>query len=200
MERLAPLNQLSVKQKKEWGEILTGFEMKNAYTVTDAAGREVLLAAEEGGSTLARLFLKALRPFEMLIAAPEGAPIIRLHRPFRFYFHEIDVTDAGGNALGSIKKRFAWVRRRYDVLDARGALTYTLFGPILKPWTFFIRRGDTEVGTIAKKWSGLGKEAFTKADNFGIEFPSTADPRQKAVLLGAVFLIDFVHFESKGNG
>jgi len=200
MERLALLNQLSVQQKKEWGEILTGFEMKNAYTVTDASGREVLLAAEEGGSTLARLFLKGLRPFDMLIAAPEGAPILHLHRPFRFYFHEIGVNDAGGNALGSIQKRFAWVRRRYDVLDARGSLIYTLFGPILKPWTFFIKRGDAEVGKIAKKWSGLGKEAFTKADNFGIKFPSTADPRQKAVLLGAVFLIDFVHFESKGNG
>ena len=48
---------------------------------------------------------------------------------------------------------------------------------------------------ITKKWSGLGKEMFTDADHFGVEFPERADIALKAVLLGAVFLIDFAHFE-----
>jgi hypothetical protein len=45
------------------------------------------------------------------------------------------------------------------------------------------------VGKISKQWSGLAKEMFTDADNFGISFPMDLDVRIKAVLLGAVFLI-----------
>lgn len=33
------------------------------------------------------------------------------------------------------------------------------------------------------------------ADNFGVTFPPDATPELKAVLLGAVFLIDFMFFE-----
>ena len=85
---------------------------------------------------------------------------------------------------------------REDLVTAKEI--FQLFGPILHPWTFQIRSRGVEVGAIKKKWSGLATEAFTKADNFGVQFPPDADPQLKAVLLGAVFLIDFCHFE-KGN-
>ena len=52
---------------------------------------------------------------------------------------------------------------------------------------------------IQKKWSGLAKEAFTDADNFGVTFPPDWPVEKKTLALGAVFLIDFVHFEDKGN-
>merc|ERR1712062_708350 len=55
--------------------------------------------------------------------------------------------------------------------------------------------GSTEVGKISKQWSGLLKEAFTDADNFGISFPMDLDVRMKAVCLAACFLIDFMYFE-----
>ncbi|MBU2530993.1 MAG: scramblase, partial [Elusimicrobia bacterium] len=56
-------------------------------------------------------------------------------------------------------------------------------------------KNDVEVGKIIKKWSGLGKEAFTDADNFNITFPQGIDVKQKAILLGALFLIDLLYFE-----
>jgi len=43
--------------------------------------------------------------------------------------------------------------------------------------------------------SRFAKEAFTDADNFGITFPLDLDVKVKAVLVGAVFLIDFMFFE-----
>ena len=45
------------------------------------------------------------------------------------------------------------------------------------------------IGKISKHWSGILKEAFADADNFGIQFPMDLDVKIKAVLLGAVFLI-----------
>jgi len=74
-----------------------------------------------------------------------------------------------------------------------------LFGPILHPWTFEIREGEEVFGKITKKWSGLLKEGFTDADNFGVTFPADWPNEIKAILLGAVFLIDFVHFEDKND-
>jgi len=56
-----------------------------------------------------------------------------------------------------------------------------------------------QVGIITKQWSGIGKEAFTDADNFGISFPLDLDVKVKATLLGALFLIDFMYFETQNQ-
>lgn len=45
------------------------------------------------------------------------------------------------------------------------------------------------MGKITKQWSGLSREMFTDADQFGINFPMDLDVRMKAVLLGACILI-----------
>ncbi|XP_073215842.1 phospholipid scramblase 1-like isoform X2 [Lepidochelys kempii] len=55
------------------------------------------------------------------------------------------------------------------------------------------------VGRISKQWSGFVREAFTDADNFGIQFPLDLDVKMKAVMIGACFLIDFMFFEQTGN-
>lgn len=48
---------------------------------------------------------------------------------------------------------------------------------------------ESVVGKISKQWSGFVREAFTDADNFGIQFPLDLDVKMKAVMLGACFLI-----------
>ncbi|UCD91407.1 MAG: scramblase [Desulfobacterales bacterium] len=202
MERLNNAQSLVIKQKKEWGEILTGFETRNKYNIMDGWGNQVFEAEEESGSLatiLARFFLTYLRPFTMSIFSADGNELFTLKRPFRFYFHELDIYESGGVLLGKIKRRFALLRRIYAVMDRNDREIFQIFGPILRPWTFLIKKNDQEQGKIVKKWSGLGKEIFTDADNFGINFPKALDANQKAVFLGALFLIDFVHFEKKQN-
>lgn len=199
MKKLEQLDSLVITQKKEWGEILTGFETKNKYLVRDNDGNALYYAAEVGGSLLLRIFLKALRPFTLAVLSENGDVILRVKRPFRFMFHEAEIVDSNENSLGSLKRRFSILRKEYSVFDSAGNEIYQLFGPLLKPWTFFIKNNGEEYGKITKKWSGLLKEAFTDADNFGVTFPAHWDVRLKALFLGAVFLIDFVHFENKGS-
>ncbi len=79
--------------------------------------------------------------------------------------------------------------------DVRGGEMYRIFGPFFHPWTFHILHNNRRLGTIAKKWGGIGKELFTAADNFNVTFPAGSDVNQKSVLLGALFLIDMLHFE-----
>lgn len=199
MDKLQSISTLVVSQQKEWGEILTGFETKNKYVVSDASGNRMYLAAEEAGSTLLRLFLKAGRPFTIVVLTENNEVVLRVIRPFRFYFHRVEIVDSQGKLLGVIQKRFSLLRRIYSVFNSEGKEEFKLLGPISHPWTFNIINNGVEYGKITKKWSGLLKEGFTVADNFGVVFPEEWDVKQKAVFLGAVFLIDFVHFENKGN-
>ena len=197
MDKLDGLSGLMVHQQKEWGEIVTGFETKNKYAVCDESEQQLYFAAEKKGSLLVRLFLKACRPFYLEVLNEQGAMVINVTRPFRFFFHQAAVRDNQGNILGVIKKKFSILRRKYSVLDQNEQEIYQLYGPMLKPWTFIIRDDNREYGKITKEWSGLLKESFTDADNFGVTFPEDWNVAKKGLFLGAVFLIDFVHFENK---
>ncbi|WNG59782.1 scramblase [Archangium gephyra] len=201
---LAPLlhqNALRVRQKKEWGEILTGFEGRNAYEVVGDDGRTLFYAGEVGGGLglwLLRTFLKAKRPFTLELKTPSGATVLRLRRPWRFWLSTLEVEDGDGRLLGHIQQRFRFFTRAYDVLGPNGEELAHLRGPFFRPWTFVIEEGGREVGTIAKRWSGFGKELFTDADNFGVQFDGASrDARLRPLAVAATFLIDFVHFENR---
>ena len=197
LEKLRDVTVLAVRQQTEWVEALASFETQNRYAVLDGAGRELFYAAEHSG-LLGWWTLQSHRPFTVDVLDREGRPVLVLRRPFRLYFHELEVRDGEGRLLGAVRRRsrvFALLRRIYSVCDADGRETLALFGPVLHPWTFRIMADATETGRITKQWSGVGKEMFTDADHFGVELPADAEPNVKAVLLAAVFLIDFVHFE-----
>ncbi len=193
---------LKIQQCKEWGEILTGFETRNRYRIMDSWGNQLFDAEEVSGSIftlLSRLMLNWLRPFTITIYSENGEELFSLKRPFRFYFHQVMICKPNGAILGKVTRRFTLLRRNYSVTDKADRDVFSLIGPIFRPWTFLIHHNHNEAGKIVKKWSGLAKEAFTDADDFGIHFPKEISTEQKALLLGAVFLIDFVHFEMKSN-
>ena len=196
MNQLVESEGLLIRQKKDWSEIVISWERANRYLVTDTTGKELYQAAEVGGSVILRQLLRMMRPFTVEVRDFAGQLVFTVRRPWRWYFHEVVVSDANGEALGTVRRRFSWLRRCYNVLDPNGQQCFELLGPILRPWTFLVRRDGIELGAIRKKWSGLLKEAFTGADNFGIAWPREMHECEKAILLGAVFLIDFLHFEN----
>lgn len=196
-------HRLSVRQRKRWIEILTSFDARNTYAVYDDVGNPVLNVQEQGkgfGNFLKRVFLGAMRPFTSHVEDMTGQRLLlQLRRPFRFYFHRLEVRDADGTLLGSIDRNWTWFRRKYTVTGAQGDVVATLLGPFWRPWTFKILPpgSEQEVGLIQKKWSGLGKELFTQADNFWIQFDAVNDPALRALFFSATVLIDVVHFEKK---
>lgn len=203
-QRFAGYQQLTVRQKKRWLEILTSWEVKNTYEVFDGSGAPVLRVREQGSgllSILKRMFLGPMRPLHVLVTEIlSSQPVLELRRPFRFIFHRIEVSLPGsGAALGVVHKRWSWFRRIYDIENEHGQVIAELFGPILKPWTFEIRVNDQAVGAVRKRWSGLGKEMFSDADNFGVDLSGIHDPKLKLLAFAAVVLIDVVHFENSKN-
>lgn len=202
LQKFKETGALKIEQLKEWGEILTGFETRNKYRIMDSWGNVFFEAEEVSGSIftlLSRLMLTWLRPFTITIFSENGTELFVLKRSFRFYFHQVVISKPNGALLGKVTRQFTLFRRNYSVIDKADREVFSLLGPILRPWTFLIHHNHEEAGKIVKKWSGLAKESFTDADNFGIHFPRGIDTEKKALLLGAVFLIDFVHFEKKSN-
>ncbi|MEJ7603076.1 MAG: phospholipid scramblase-related protein [Kofleriaceae bacterium] len=193
--------RLSVRQRKRWLEILFSWESNNHYQVFDQNEHPVFEVREQGkglGNLIKRLVMGPLRWFTADVESlAQQRALLSLRKPFRFIFHRLDVATPDGTHLGAIQKRWTWFRRKYSVEDASGQEVATLFGPVFRPWTFKIRMAgsDQEVGLLQKKWSGLGKELFSDADNFWIQLENIENPQLRALLFSATVLIDVVHFE-----
>jgi uncharacterized protein YxjI len=189
---------VKVSQKKEWLEVLTDFESRNRFTI-DFDGRDGVLLAAEESSGWTRFFLGSMRPYTLVIQTREKKPVLRMHAPFRFIHREISVMEANDKLLGTVRKRFTFLHTRYDVFDTNGRAIFEIARGFVKAWTFTIRRDGRDVAVIAKRWSGLGREMFTDSDRFQLQFPEITDPAERKILLGALFLFDFTHFEESGG-
>jgi uncharacterized protein YxjI len=69
-----------------------------------------------------------------------------------------------------------------------------------KGWNFQITSSTgEELGSITKKWAGLGKELFTNADTYVIALSAGAAgrPDVAALLLAAGLAVDTVYREKK---
>lgn len=169
---------------------------KKEYFVSDSNGKG-LYKAVGNWSLPGQGFFQFSYQFTLDVRTLDGRIVLELVKPVWSFFPRLEAFDAKNKPLGIIRKRFSVLRRVYSVLDASGHEIFQLFGPILHPWTFQIMKGGFEIGKITKKWSGFLKEQFTRADNFAVIFPRELDVVQKSLLMGAVFLIDLIHFEKK---
>ena len=87
---VASRNKIVVKQRKELGEILFGFETRNRYDLLDESGTPIGQAAEEGGgigTALLRNFLGSGRACTLHILDNDGKELGRGVKPFRFFFY-----------------------------------------------------------------------------------------------------------------
>ncbi len=197
--RFARYQRLAVRQRKKWLEILLSLELRNTYDVFDETEVAVFKVQEVGSGVLGllgRLILGTTRPFRVAVTdLTTGEIVLQLVRPYRFIFHELEVRASNGEKIGKIRRRWSWVRRIYSIEDAQGNEVATLLGPFLKPWTFEIKQGEKTIGQVQKKWSGLGKELFSDADNFGVDLGKIKDPTLKSLAFASIVLIDVVHFE-----
>ena len=202
-QRFTDLQTLTVKQRKNWWELVFNMDQKNRYVVLGNRMGAAFEVEEQGdgiGALLKRLFLGSARPFTSFVTdVRRGALAMRLHRRWRWFFPLLDVHDGEDKPVASIEAQWAWFQRRYTVRDAQGNTLGEIIGPFFKPWTFELTVGSRVIGHVKKKWSGLLKEAFTEADNFEVEFVADIDPRWKALALAAAVLIDVVHFERAKN-
>ncbi len=67
-----------------------------------------------------------------------------------------------------------------------------------KGWNFSFLDGEqNEIGTVTKKWAGLGKELFTSAGNYMISINGEPEATRMTLLLAAGLAVDVVYKERR---
>ncbi|MBU0553070.1 scramblase [Myxococcota bacterium] len=198
---LGQRRRVFIRQRVEWGEAVFGFEQRNQYDVFDDKNELIGRVVEDQGALsrlLSRLFLGSRRGFEIDVRSHLNRDLLSLTRGFSFFFSEMDVWDTKGRRLGRVVRRFSLLYRQFDLIDERGHVFAYIKSPLWRLWTFPIFCVENrERGRITKRWSGLLKEMFSDADNFGVDFgemPWTLSHR--AVIFAAAISIDFDFFEN----
>ncbi len=129
----------------------------------------------------------------------ESTPLFSIHRPFVFLRSKIRITGPNAQPFGYFKSKLFSLGGGFNVYDANDQQVAEVKGD-WKGWNFkFLTKDGREIGTVTKKWAGLGKELFTSADNYMISLMDVPNGNTAAstLLLAAGLAIDVVFKEKQ---
>jgi uncharacterized protein YxjI len=195
-------NEIFIRQVKEWGEILSGFETSNKYKVLNSKGEQVAFLAERGGGIwkfLMRQVFRSHRNLEISVFSNTNQEILSLHRPFYWFFSDMFINEGPNRNIGLVRSRFALLSHTFELIDERGKVFGFVKAPRLRFWNWkftIYDASENEVGVISKNWGGLLREMFTDADQFGVQLPAWSW-EQRAILFASAVTIDLDFFENK---
>ncbi|RWS05033.1 phospholipid scramblase 2-like isoform X3 [Dinothrombium tinctorium] len=202
LQYLTQLDQLLIHQLLERFEIMSGWETENRYIIKNTLGQQIYFAAEQSDS-FSRAIAGSHRDFTMKILDNYNQEVINIYRPAAFFIQSdpIRVFVPPGHILGYITQEFN-LAPTFNIHNPRMEIVLRIEAPLLSlnfsgDVHYNILGGNhVKIGRITKQWSGYVQEMFTDADNFSLTFPIDLDVSYKAILLAAVFLIDFSYHEN----
>lgn len=185
----------------------------------------MLFKAKEKSSCLARNCLPGdCRPFKVKVEnEPSGNNFLRFEREFTctclclarpmmevFY---VENKESNGDYLGKIINPFTCCSRNLEIYDNKNSLKYIIHGNCLQLGFFcplpcepcqiidfdiLDANGGTIPGSrLQKRSAGCLKAAVSDADNFSLVFPPSSSKEDRALLMSAVIMMDFMFFEEK---
>lgn len=175
------------------------FKAANSFDIFDPDTKQIVLQCrEENLGFFTKIFrftdYKRMTPFNMEIKSPEGELILTVRRGVSIFLSEVEVLDERNQVIGKFKQKLFSFGGKFQVLDASERPLCMLKGKWTS-WDFRFESNDAkEFATVTKKWSGLGKELFTSADNYILQISSEvpADHPLRLLILAAVMCIDLV--------
>lgn len=174
------------------------FKAANNYDILDPETGEVILECREdrlGWITRMLRFTdyKRYTPFDVEIRTPEGEPLIQVQRGITILRSQVKVLDGNDEPLGSFRQRLFSIGGAFEVQSPGGETLCMLKGNWVG-WNFRFLAGENELASVSKKWSGIGKELFTSADNYILKISEEVPPNNpvRQLILAAVMCIDMV--------
>lgn len=189
MEQLKGLDLLSLREKKEYSGIPAGLGFKPLCCLSDASEKEIYYVVSEGGAVPEWSLFKKSHAFTLCLLNGKGERILRFKKHSGLFANKVEVFDANEDLLGSVYQP-GGSKPRFRTLDVGESVSYDIEDFPDDPEAFHIRKGDTMLGKISKRPTRTAEEGIARKDPFGIVFPFAADTSERAVLLGALFLID----------
>ena len=185
-------------------EHLGMFKASNNYDIYDPKTKEIILHCREKNLNpvykIIRLFLtdfKALTPFEIDIRGLDGKRIIKVKKGLSLILSKIEVFDKNDKLIGLFKQKlFPNFYPKFEMFDEKENLVSMLKGNLIG-WNFEFLKDENTIATVTKKWSGIGKEKFTSADNYILEIKDAVDKADplRLLIFAAVICIDMVFKE-----
>jgi uncharacterized protein YxjI len=179
-------------------------KLTDTYDILDPETQQAIGVAKEEPKAWAKwlrlLVNKRMLPTTVNICEAEGQPpVFSIHRPFGLWRSTVRVTAPDGQALGHFKSKMFSLGGGFFVFDAHGQQIAEVKGD-WKGWNFkFLSQDGRELGSVTKKWAGIGKELFTSADNYMIALGEVGGSQAAAsvLLLAAGLAIDIVFKEKQ---
>ena len=179
-------------------------KLTDTYDIFDpATGQQIGIAREEPpvwAKWLRLVINKSQMPTAINIYETEGqSAVVSIRRGFTFIRSRVRVVAGDGRDLGYFRSKLISIGGGFHVFDAEDNQVAEVKGN-WKGWDFrFLNKSGREIGTVTKKWAGLGRELFTSADNYIISLSdlSGASADASALLLAAGLAIDIVYKESE---
>src|SRR4029078_9175001 len=181
-------------------------KLSNTYDILDPQSQQQIGIAQEKPGTLIQvlrfLINKQMLPTKIFIysgddAENESALLFSIQRGMTLFRSRIDILDRNGNIVGWMKSKAFSLGGAFRVHDAADNEVALVKGD-WKGWNFrFLDKTEQEIGSITKKWAGVGKELFTTADNYIIALKGAPTRERNTLLLAAGLAIDTVYKERR---
>jgi uncharacterized protein YxjI len=179
-------------------ELVGYFKAANAYELFDENGAKIGEVKEKVPGFFRKLLkftdFKTMLPFTVHFYDSQGQTFLTIWRKFSIFRSIVFVKDIEGRKLGHFKQKLLSIGGKFEIYNSDGQLFGLVKGD-WKGWDFTVTDANQQqVGQITKKWSGLGKELFTSADNYVISVdPNTSTTEDfRKLVYAAGICIDMV--------
>jgi len=201
LEQLIPLSHIFMKQRKDTLEAGTA---QARHFVFYTVNGQMLYGGDEDTASDNRRGSS----FKLIVSDRNGDGIT-LDRQSGCCRGSMDVfAISTGELLGKIEQQFTCCMGAiFNILDEGGNVVLILKAEHCS--TACCRKDNAKfhlvtpedkkspIGQISKSTEESGMEMYTDAENFGISFPEKLSVKIKAVLLGAIVLIDSMYYKNK---
>lgn len=174
------------------------FKAANAFDVFDPETGELLLECREERLGMFTKLLrfsdyKRMTPFHIDVRTADGEDVLSVKRGVSLMRSSVQVLNDHDEVVGGFKQAFFSIGGKFAVLGADGQPLCTLKGKFTG-WDFKFERNGRQLARVTKKWSGLGKELFTSADNYVLSIDEAVPPDNaiRTLIFAAVMCIDLV--------
>ncbi len=179
-------------------------KLSDTYDILDPETQTQIGIAKEkpGALVLVLRFLigKQLLPTKVFVyegtnPEDENRLLFSIQRGITLIRSRVNICDSRGTIIGWLKSKALSLGGAFYVFDAADNQVAFVKGD-WKGWNFrFLDRSENEIGTITKKWAGIGRELFTSADNYMIALNQEPKPENAILLLAAGLAVDIIYKE-----
>lgn len=170
-------------------------EVNAEYAVYNQHGHHIGSVREIGQSFMKKAVTAPIdgnRTHRLQVVDPTGRVLMALTRPAKMLRSKVIVRDARGSEIGQIaQKNIGLIGKIRFVLESGGRTLGSINAENWDAWDFNIQDAvGNEIARITKTWAGLGKEMFTKGDNYVVQIFRSLDEPLRSLVISAALAVD----------